>query len=262
MLRIAVVLVCLNAGLCLAQPAGSARLQLDLEKLQTVGSVLHIAAHPDDENTDLLAYFARGRNLRTGYLSLTRGEGGQNLIGSEQGDAMGLIRTQELLAARRLDGAEQFFTRAIDFGFTKTTAETFEKWGKEETLGDIVWVIRRFRPDIIFLRFSGTPRDGHGQHQASALLGKEAFFAAADPKRFPEQLNFVQPWKAKRLLFNQFNFSPEMEKENAQVPNRIEIDSGVFNPLLGASYGEIAARSRSQHSSQAMGVPERRGRVT
>ncbi len=262
MLRIAAVFVSLYAGLCLAQPSGSARLQLDLDKLQTVGSVLHIAAHPDDENTDLLAYFARGRNLRTGYLSLTRGEGGQNLIGSEQGDAMGLIRTQELLAARRVDGAEQFFTRAIDFGFTKTTAETFEKWGKEEVLGDMVWVIRRFRPDIIFLRFSGTPRDGHGQHQASALLGKEAFLAAADPQRFPEQLKYVQPWKAKRLLFNQFNFSPEMEKENAKVPNRIEIDSGVFNPLLGASYGEIAARSRSQHSSQAMGVPERRGRVT
>ncbi len=134
-----------------------------------------IAAHPDDENTALLAYLARGRKVRTGYLSLTRGEGGQNLIGAEQGDALGIIRTQELLAARRIDGAEQFFTRAIDFGFTKTPEETFEKWGREKILSDVVWVIRRFRPDVIILRFSGTPRDGHGQHQASAILGREAF---------------------------------------------------------------------------------------
>ena len=144
-----------------------------------------IAAHPDDENTALLAYFAQGRKLRTGYLSLTRGEGGQNLIGSEQGDLMGLIRTQELLAARRVDGAEQFFSRAIDFGFSKTADETLAKWGREEILGDAVWVIRRFQPDAIVLRFSGTPRDGHGHHQSSAMIGKEAFTAAADPARFP-----------------------------------------------------------------------------
>src|SRR6266481_1390677 len=143
---------------------GAAEIELQLQKLTVLGSVLMIAAHPDDENTALLSYFSRGRKVRTGYLSLTRGEGGQNLIGSEQGDALGVIRTQELLAARRIDGAEQFFTRAIDFGFTKTTEETFAKWGREKILSDVVWVIRRFRPDVIVLRFSGTSRDGHGQH--------------------------------------------------------------------------------------------------
>ena len=176
---------CLTPVFAQREISGAAEAKLALEKLNVTGSVLMIAAHPDDENTALLAYFARGRQLRTGYLSLTRGEGGQNLIGSEQGDALGVIRTQELLAARRIDGAQQFFTRAIDFGFTKTTAETFEKWGHEKILSDVVWVIRRFRPDVIVLRFSGTPRDGHGQHQASAILGKEAFSAAADPKTLP-----------------------------------------------------------------------------
>src|SRR6202049_1037107 len=174
--------------------SGAARTQLDLDRLCVTGSVLMIAAHPDDENTALLAYLARGRKVRTGYLSLTRGEGGQNLIGVEQGDGRGILRPQELLAARRIDGAEQFFTRAIDFGFTKTPQECFEKWGRDKILSDVVWVIRRFRPDVIILRFSGTPRDGHGQHQASAILGKEAFSVAADKSRFPEQLQWGQPW--------------------------------------------------------------------
>src|SRR5450631_2711196 len=149
--------------------SGSAQIQLALDRLNVTSSVLLIAAHPDDENTALLAYFARGKKLRTGYLSLTRGEGGQNLIGPDQGDALGVIRTQELLAARRIDGAEQFFTRAIDFGFTKTPQETFDKWGHDKILSDVVWVIRRFRPDVIVLRFTGTERDGHGQHQVSAI---------------------------------------------------------------------------------------------
>ncbi len=218
-----------------------------------------IAAHPDDENTALLSYFSRGRKVRTGYLSLTRGEGGQNLIGSEQGDALGVIRTQELLAARRIDGAEQFFTRAIDFGFTKTTDETFAKWGREKILSDVVWVIRRFRPDVIVLRFSGTPRDGHGQHQVSAILGKEAFSAAADPARFPEQLRFVQPWQAKRIVWNVFSFTRDQEKEAEKLPNRIDIDPGDYDPVLGHSYGEIAGMSRSMHRSQGMGAPERKG---
>lgn len=196
-----------------AQSSGAARIEWNLRKLNTVGNVLMIAAHPDDENTAVLAYFAKGRNLRTAYLSLTRGEGGQNLIGTEQGDYMGLLRTQELLAARRIDGAEQFFTRAIDFGYSKTAAETLSKWGRDKVLSDIVWIIRLYRPDVIILRFSGTPRDGHGQHQSSAILGKEAFFAAADPKRFPEQLQYgVQPWQARRLLFNLFSFSRRQGK--------------------------------------------------
>src|SRR5689334_1282089 len=184
--------------------SGTPEVRLALNKLNTLGSILMIAAHPDDENTALLAYFARGRSMRTGYLSLTRGEGGQNLIGSEQSDLLGVIRTQELLAARRIDGAEQFFTRAIDFGYSKSADETLEKWGREKVLADIVWVIRRFRPDVIVLRFSGTPRDGHGQHQSSAILGKEAFSAAADAHRFPEQLKYVQPWQAKRIMWNVF----------------------------------------------------------
>ncbi len=218
-----------------------------------------IAAHPDDENTALLAYLARGRKVRTGYLSLTRGEGGQNLIGAEQGDELGIIRTQELLAARRIDGAEQFFTRAIDFGFTKTPQECFEKWGREKILSDVVWVIRRFRPDVIILRFSGTPRDGHGQHQASAILGREAYSAAADPKRFPEQLQWVQVWQAKRLMWNPGAFTKEQREEVEKMPNRITVDPGDYDPVLGHSYAEIAGMSRSMHRSQGMGAAERKG---
>ncbi len=218
-----------------------------------------IAAHPDDENSALLAYFARGRKLRTGYLSLTRGEGGQNLLGPEQGAALGVIRTQELLAARKIDGAEQFFTRAIDFGFSKTADETFEKWGHERILSDVVWVVRKFQPDVIVLRFSGTPRDGHGQHQVSAILGKEAFSAAADPNRFPEQLQYVQVWQAKRLMWNVFAFTPQQEKEAEKLENKVEVDPGAYDPILGYSYGQIAGMSRSEHKSQGMGTLERKG---
>lgn len=239
--------------------AGAAEIRLALDRLNTTASALMIAAHPDDENTALLAWLARGRHVRTGYLSLTRGEGGQNLIGSEQGHLLGLIRTQELLAARRIDGAEQFFTSAVDFGFSKTAAETLDRWGHEKILGDVVYVIRKFRPDVVILRFSGTPRDGHGHHQTSAILGKEAFSAAADPKRFPEQLAEVQPWQAKRLVWNAFAFNREQEKEAAAQPGRLEVDLGEYDPLLGYSYSEIAGMSRSQHQSQGMGSPERRG---
>src|SRR5271154_754742 len=214
--------------------SGSAQTQLSLDRLTVTGSVLMIAAHPDDENTALLAYFARGKKLRTGYLSLTRGEGGQNLLGSEQGDALGVIRTQELLAARRIDGAEQFFTRAIDFGFTKTPEETLTKWPRDQVLGDVVWNIRRFRPDVIILRFSGTPRDGHGQHQASAILGREAFSAAADPSRFPEQFSLgVQPWQATRLMYNVISFTADQEREAQRLADRVEIDLGEYSPELG-----------------------------
>src|SRR2546423_4856577 len=180
--------------------SGAAEIEQSLHKLNELGTVLHIAAHPDDERTPVLAYFARGRYMRTAYLSLTRGEGGQNLIGSEQGAQLGMIRTHELLAGRQIDGAEQFFSRAIDFGFTRTAEETMQKWGHDRILSDVVWVVRRYRPDVIILGFSGTPRDGHGQHQTSGILGKEAFTAAADPNKFPEQLRYVQPWQAKRLV--------------------------------------------------------------
>ena len=183
-----------------AQPAPAGQIQQALLKLNELGTVLTIAAHPDDERSELLAYFSQGRHMRAAYLSVTRGEGGQNLLGPEQSAALGLIRTQELLDARRIDGAEQFFTRAIDFGFSKTADEAIAKWGHDAVLSDIVWVIRRYRPDVIVLGFSGTPSDGHGHHQASALLGKEAYEAAGDPARFPEQLRYVQPWKAAKLV--------------------------------------------------------------
>src|ERR1700712_531738 len=181
-------------------PGSTSDVELSLRKLNETGTMLMIAAHPDDERTNILAYYARGRYMRTGYLSITRGEGGQNLIGADQGATLGVIRTQELLAARRIDGAEQFFSRAIDFGFTKTVPETMEKWGHDKVLSDVVWVIRRYRPDVVILGFSGPPADGHGNQQASAILGKEAFEAAGDPARFPEQLRYVQVWKPAKLV--------------------------------------------------------------
>src|ERR1700676_2060392 len=242
--------------------SGETQMRLMLDELNNLGSVMMIAAHPDDENTALLAYLARGRHVRTAYLSLTRGEGGQNLIGSEQSDELGIIRTEELLAARRIDGAEQYFTRAIDFGFTKTAEETLDsKWPREKVLGDVVWAIRRFRPDVIILRFTGTPRDGHGQHQASAILGKEAFAAAADPARFPEQLKYVQTWQVQRLMTNLASFTPEQEKKVEKIPHKLAVDLGAYSPELGYSYNEIAGMSRSQHRSQAMGTGERKGAV-
>lgn len=239
--------------------SGTPAIEQALGKLNVLGTVLMIGAHPDDENTAILAYYARGRHIRTGYLSLTRGEGGQNLIGPELGDLLGLIRTHELLEARHIDGAEQFFTRAVDFGFSKTADETMAKWGHDRILSDVVWVIRRFQPDVVILRFSGTPRDGHGQHQVSAILGKEAFSAAADPTRFPEQLKLVQPWKATRLLFNTFSFNREQEKEAAAIKGRIEVDTGEYNPVLGVSYSQIAGMSRSMHRSQGMGAGQHPG---
>jgi LmbE family N-acetylglucosaminyl deacetylase len=237
------------------QPLNSAEILLNLKKLNTVASVLYIAAHPDDENTRLLAYLANERNFRTGYLSLTRGDGGQNLIGKEQGELLGVIRTQELLAARKTDGAEQFFTRAYDFGFSKTPEETFSFWNKDSILSDVVLTIRRFKPDVIICRFPTTGEGGHGHHTASAILAVEAFEAAADPKRFPEQLVEVQSWQAKRILWNTFNFGTT----NTTSPNQLKIDVGGFNPLLGKSYGEIAADSRSNHKSQGFGTARQRG---
>ena len=234
----------------------SADIYLSLRKLNVLGSVLYVAAHPDDENTRLIAFFSKDKLFRTGYLSLTRGDGGQNLIGNEQGVELGLIRTQELLAARRIDGGEQFFTRAYDFGFSKTPSETFTKWDREKILSDVVWVIRKFRPDVIITRFPVTGEGGHGHHTASALLANEAFTAAADPKRFPEQFQYnVTPWQAKRILLNTFSFG----SVNITSEDQTKFDVGGYNSLLGKSYGEIAAESRSQHKSQGFGVPAGRG---
>jgi LmbE family N-acetylglucosaminyl deacetylase len=228
---------------------------LQLKKLNVLGSVLYIAAHPDDENTRLLAYLANEKMYRTGYLSLTRGDGGQNLVGDELGVDLGLIRTQELLAARRIDGAEQFFSRAFDFGYSKNPEEALRIWGHDKILSDVVWVIRQFKPDVIITRFPTTGEGGHGHHTASAILAEEAFDAAADPTKFPEQLKYVTVWQAKRLLWNTFNFG----SSNTQKEDQLKIDVGQYNPLLGKSYGELAALSRSQHKSQGFGVPAQRG---
>ncbi len=237
------------------QALSSADILLGLKKLNVLGSVLYVAAHPDDENTRLLAYFSKEKLYRTGYLSLTRGDGGQNLIGNEQGIELGLIRTQELLAARRIDGAEQFFTRAYDFGFSKSTEEALKTWNKEKILSDVVWVIRKFQPDIILTRFPQDARAGHGHHSASAVLAVEAFTVAADPSRFPEQLKYVKPWQAKRIMWN-----AGFGGGNQDSLFRLEV--GMFNPVLGKSYGEIASESRSQHKSQGFGIARQRGSLT
>jgi LmbE family N-acetylglucosaminyl deacetylase len=239
------------------QAAGSASADIyqGLRKLNVLGSVLYVAAHPDDENTRLITYLSKDKLYRTGYLSMTRGDGGQNLIGDEQGIDLGLIRTQELLAARRVDGGEQFFTRAFDFGFSKTPEETFTKWHKEKILADVVWVIRKFQPDIVITRFPTTGEGGHGHHTASAILANEAFEAAADPNQFPEQLKYVKVWQTKKVLWNTFNFGGN----NTTRDDQFKIDVGGYNALLGKSYGEISAESRSQHKSQGFGVPASRG---
>ncbi|WP_345949789.1 PIG-L family deacetylase [Mucilaginibacter sp. PAMB04274] len=238
-----------------APPTDIATIKQSFKKLSVLGSVLYVAAHPDDENTRLLAYLAREKGYRTGYLALTRGDGGQNLIGNEQAELLGLIRTQELLAARRVDGAEQFFTRANDFGFSKGPEETLRFWDRDKVLGDMVWVIRRFKPDVMICRFPTTGEGGHGHHTSSAILAQEAFTAAADPKRYPEQLKYVQPWQAKRLLWNTFNFG----STNTTAADQFKIDVGVYNPVLGKGYGEIAAESRSNHKSQGFGTAKQRG---
>ena len=234
----------------------ASEIQQQVKKLNVLGAVLYIAAHPDDENTRLLAYLANEKLYRTGYLSLTRGDGGQNLIGDEQGIDLGLIRTQELLSARRLDGAEQFFSRAYDFGFCKTPEEALKTWGHDKILSDVVWVIRKFRPDVIIARFPEDSRAGHGHHAASGILAREAFDAAADATKFPEQLKEgVTVWQAKRMLWNTFNFG----NTNTTSEEQFKMDVGMYNPLLGKSYGEIAALGRSQHKSQGFGVPAQRG---
>jgi LmbE family N-acetylglucosaminyl deacetylase len=240
-----------------AETPNAAEIRLALAKLNVVGGALYVAAHPDDENTAFLAWASREKLVDAGYLSMTRGDGGQNLIGTESGELMGVLRTQELLAARRLDGAKQFFSRAIDFGYSKGPEETLRIWGKEQVLADTVRVIRTFRPDVIVTRFPATGEGGHGHHTASAILAEEAFKVAGDPSRFPEQLDTLTPWQPKRLLWNVFRFGGDTPRKD--VPGQITADLGAYNALLGRSYTEIAALSRNMHKSQGFGSAERRG---
>ncbi|GHA77002.1 GlcNAc-PI de-N-acetylase [Pontibacter akesuensis] len=242
------------------QKPSAAKILQDLKQLNVLGSALYVAAHPDDENTRLIAYLSNEKLYNTGYLAVTRGDGGQNLVGPEIREGLGIIRTQELLQARRTDGGQQFFTRANDFGYSKDANETFTIWDREQVLADMVWTIRKFRPDVMITRFPPDERAGHGHHTASAILAAEAFKAAADPKRFPEQLKHVETWQPKRLLWNtgvwSFKSQEEFEKFGKEL---LKVDVGGYNPLLGKSYGEIAAESRSMHKSQGFGASGARG---
>ena len=229
-----------------AEPMTAQDALRELRGFRELGSVLYVAAHPDDENTQLIAYLARGRGYRTAYLSLTRGDGGQNVIGPEFFEELGVIRTQELLAARRLDGGRQFFTRAVDFGFSKNPAETLRIWDRKAVVSDIVRVIRTFRPDVIITRFS-PQGGGHGHHTASAILAVEAFPLAGDPKAFPDQLGDLAAWQPKRILQDGGGFG----RGGGTGSLRIEI--GGDDPVTGEPLGTIAAKSRSMHKSQGFG---------
>jgi LmbE family N-acetylglucosaminyl deacetylase len=243
---------------------GAAILQ-ELRSFATMASVLYVAAHPDDENTQVITYFARGRGYRTAYLSLTRGDGGQNLLGAQLGDALGVARTHELLAARRVDGGRQYFTRAKDFGYSKNAEETLSVWDRQAVLSDIVRVIRTFRPDVIITRFSPKPAPTHGHHTASTVLALEAFRLAADPTAFPDQLGDLTPWQARRIVHNVGRgitaANPAagipiggLPADVPDGPGVVKIDVGGRDPVLGESFGSIAARSRAMHKTQGFDI--------
>ncbi len=240
-----------------SQQPDAAHIRQKLKKLNVLASVLYVAAHPDDENTRVITYLSNDKLATTAYLSLTRGDGGQNLIGPEIGSLLGLIRTQELLAARRIDGGQQFFTRAIDFGFSKSAAEAFEVWGRENVFSDVVKIFRQYQPDVIITRFPPDERAGHGHHTASAVLAGEAFDAAANAEVFPEQAKEHGTWQATRLYTNTGRWWNRDINEN--TPGVIVLNVGGYNPLLGKSYTEISALSSSQHKSQGWGRRGERG---
>lgn len=247
------------------QKPNSAEIYNHIQKLNFLGSVLYIAAHPDDENTRLISYLSNDVNARTGYLSLTRGDGGQNLIGPQLRELLGVIRTQELIEARKIDGGEQFFTRANDFGYSKNSDETLQIWDREKVLSDLVWTVRKFQPDVIINRFDHrTSGSTHGHHTSSAILSVEGFDLANNPKSFPEQLKLVQLWQPKRLFFNtSWWFYGSKEKfDVANKNNFTAIQTGVYYPTIGKSNQEIAALSRSNHQSQGFGSTGTRGEET
>ena len=248
-----VLLLCFSASVWAQQvrPANSGRIYHQIAKLKHLVNVMYVAAHPDDENTRLLAWLVNDKNIRTGYLSLTRGDGGQNILGSEQGAALGLIRTHELMEARKLDGAEQYFTRAIDFGFSKTSNETFKHWNDYLLTHDVVWAIRKFRPDVVICRFPPNAQAGHGQHAASAILAEKAFKLVGNNMQYTEQLKFYPAWQPKRLLFNAYRFG----SMNTTSDDMLKIDVGQYIPDMGMGAGELAGYSRSIHKSQGAGTP-------
>lgn len=233
------------------RPASSDKIYHEIAQMRHLVNVLYVAAHPDDENTRLLAWLVNDKNIRTAYLSLTRGDGGQNILGSEQGDALGLIRTHELMEARKLDGAEQFFSRAIDFGFSKSYQETFKHWDKDVLTGDAVWVMRKFRPDVIICRFPPDTLAGHGQHAASAIIAEEAFKAAGDGSKYADQLMYYKAWQPKRIFWNTYKFGDR----NTTSESQLKLSVGDYSSTLGMSTGELAGASRSVHKSQGAGTP-------
>ncbi|WP_417214333.1 PIG-L family deacetylase [Bizionia sp.] len=240
----------------------SSEIYESIKKLNFLGSVLYVAAHPDDENTRLISYMANNVKARTAYLSLTRGDGGQNLIGPEIRELLGVIRTQELLTARAIDGGEQLFTRANDFGYSKHPDETLAIWNKEAVLSDVVLAIRQFQPDIIINRFDHrSPGSTHGHHTSSAMLSLEAFDLANDASIYPNQLQTTETWQVQRAFFNtSWWFYGSQEKfDRADKSNLIGLDTGIYFPSSGLSNPEIAALSRSQHKSQGFGNTGTRG---
>ncbi len=239
------------ASLSFGQTLTSSEQYHQLLQLRETKRVLYVAAHPDDENTRMIAYLANGEHAEVAYLSLTRGDGGQNLIGKELGIELGQIRTQELIKARSVDGGKQYFTRAMDFGYSKDPTETLQNWDKQKVLADVVWAIRSFQPDIIITRFNTTPGITHGHHTSSAILANEAFALSGDSKAFPEQLAYVNTWQAKRIFFNAYNFRGEFEPEAGKRYYAMEV--GGYNPILGKTYHQLAADSRTMHKSQGFG---------
>ena len=243
------------------QKLSSNQIYEKIQKLNFLGTALYIAAHPDDENTRLIAYLANHVKARTGYLSLTRGDGGQNLIGPEIRELLGVIRTQELLAARNVDGGQQFFTRANDFGYSKHPDETLAIWNEEEVLSDVVWAIRNFKPDVIINRFNHeNPGTTHGHHTASAMLSVAAFDLASDKNKFSEQLSHTQIWQPKRMFFNTSSwFYKDKAAFKKDISSFTTFDTGVYYPLKGVSNNELASIASSQHLCQGFGRLTSRG---